>query len=549
MPFKHNKYALLFVSLLLIQFLKAQVTITIPSSNLHSTGLTHSDWRRPLGSYFGYERTAVIYQHAEIGQYGTISALNFFCDSVNVPGNTPVIIYMKEVPTYTFTFASTVASEETGAQLVYSGTLASASFVKNQWVSIPLSNPFTHATANSVEIIIETNAGGAGNEGSLAKGFYHYPTSYYTVQYWSADNAAPTGIGAFSTQRPNIQMVLTPVSGCSGVPNAGTSVASVDTTCSAVSLSLAGGSAASGLTYQWEDSLSGGAWQVVPTGTVSAFTTSITASASFRCKVSCGGLFAYSSEKEVVMRNYLQCYCNSGLGGGCSASAIDSVAIPGTTLLTSATGCSANNYILYPAQGNTCAQLATGQTYNLHTRFTGVVIASMWIDYNQNGAFDSLLEWTQICTSAVADSDYVTSFVVPGSAKTGLTLMRIRSRSSGNLNGAYDACTNFGSGETEDYFVGINYDVNVHLNQRTEPSFTLYPNPANESIWIAASSAKGEELTLSIYTPEGELVKQVAQRSNGAPVKADIAGLSAGVYFVKASWPGFSGVKKLIITR
>jgi len=545
---KINKYKAVFAILLFIQVFKAQVTITVPSGTLHSTGLSHAEWRKPLGTYFGYERSAMIFTHTEIGQYGTINTISFYCDTVNTPGNTPISVYMKEVANSSFASATTVQNEESGAQLVYNGTLSSASFVKGQWAILPLSNPFLHATANSVEVIVETNATGTGNEGSLAKGFYHYVTSIYAFQYWSADNAAPANAGVRSYMRPNIQFDLTPVSGCSGMPNAGTAVSSVDTTCSSVDLSLSGATAATGLVYQWEDSLSGGAWTAIVNANAAVLSTAISANTWFRCKVSCASDSSYSSVKQVVIRNYLECYCNINLGGGCNSSAIDSVAIETTTLANGLSGCSANNYIQYPATGNTAAQLASGQSYNLHTRFNGVVIASVWVDYDQNGQFDSL-EWKQIVTTAKIDSDYVTVLSVPANAKTGLTLMRIRSRATGNSNSFADACTNFGSGETEDYFIGVNYDVSKPEIQKAGLELVLYPNPASEGLSIYGHFMPGEKVAIDIYTTDGSFVSENAVIFNGRPLYADISKLGSGVYFVSVSTKGQRAVKKLLVNH
>ncbi len=537
---KKIPFVLCFTLLLFIQVFRAQVTITIPSGNLYSS-VTPAEWRKPLGTYFGYERSAFIYTHSEIGQFGTINSISFYCDTLNNPGNVPINIYLKETVNAAFAGPSTVAAEESGAQLVYSGTLAATSLVKGQWITFVLSNPFLHATSNSIEVIVETNAGGSGNETSLAKGFYHYLTSIYAFQYWSADNTAPASIGTLSYKRPNVQFDMSLATACSGTPNGGITVSSVDTTCSNVTLSLSGSTSATGLTYQWEDSLSGGAWAAINGATSPVMVSSVSADTWFRCLVSCSSQSSYSTIKQVVMRNYLQCYCNSNLGGGCSSSAIDSVAIE-TTLLANASGCS--TYIQYPASGNTCAQLASGQNYNLHTKFNGVVIASVWIDYDQNGMFDSV-EWKQIVTTAQVDSDYVTVLSVPANAKTGLTLMRIRTRAAGNLNNYDDACTNFGSGETEDYFIGINYDVRV-ASQKKEGELVFYPNPASGVLYISGAKDQG---ILEIVSLAGTVVLNKTTHSVNGIMTIDISDLSTGVYFLKTNFGDRGSVKKLVISR
>ena len=155
-----------------------------------------------------------------------------------------------------------------------------------------------------------------------------------------------------------------------------------------------------------------------------------------------------------------QLYCTSLLGGaGNCPGDISVVSIKGTTLNnTSHTNCTTLNgstYGLYPATGNNTAILKVDTTYELSVSTTYSDIISVWIDYNQNGVFEAS-EWTQISTSSTPNVSSKVNIVIPSTALAGYTGMRIRSRAWGNLNGANDACSSFGSGITEDYFISIN---------------------------------------------------------------------------------------------
>ncbi|MGZ3903593.1 MAG: GEVED domain-containing protein [Bacteroidia bacterium] len=552
MILKRVKFVLSTLLVLFIQFLSAQVTI--PAGNLHSGGMTNAVWRKPLGSFFGYERSALLFRQSEIGTLGQINSIAFYCDtSIHSPGKTPVKVYMSEQTDSVFLANTTVATEESGMQLVFNDTLQGSAFVSGQWTVITLSTPFLKLTSRPLKIVIETNAGGAGNENSLSKSFYHFSSGYNNFQYWSSDNTPPTNQGIRSLMRPNIQIGITTVSACSGTPIAGTTVSSLDTTCSAVSLSLTGNSAATGLTYQWQDSTAGGAWISVPYANFSTFNTSVTADTWFRCKVSCSSQSDYSIAKEVALRNYMLCYCTTGLGGACNgtdALFIDSVSITGTQLANGSTGCSANNYIQYPAQNGTCAQLANGQSYLLHTVFGGNVVAAAWVDYNQNGQFEKS-EYLKICNTALADSDYVRTLSVPATAKNGLTLMRIRTRAAGNANDSADACTNFASGETEDYFIGINYNVGIKQTQLavSDRSLLVYPNPASGTLFATLNFAVNEQITYGLYAVNGTLTSEIKTQQNTSAQSIDISQFEPGVYFLKASGKDFSLVKKVVISR
>lgn len=109
----------------------------------------------------------------------------------------------------------------------------------------------------------------------------------------------------------------------------------------------------------------------------------------------------------------------------------------------------------YYTNYNLTATVQPGQTYPLTiVNGTSSTIISVWIDYNRDGVL-AATEWQQVATAAAAGSTVTINVTVPLTAQMGLTKMRIRTRLSGNPNGAGDACTSLGSGETEDYLVNI----------------------------------------------------------------------------------------------
>ncbi|HXD94636.1 MAG TPA: hypothetical protein VNX01_15630, partial [Bacteroidia bacterium] len=79
------KFVLTFAFVLFIQVFSAQVTITIPNENppTNTVSVSNVEGRKPLGTYFGFERTAVLYRHSELGMYGQITGISVYCDSVN----------------------------------------------------------------------------------------------------------------------------------------------------------------------------------------------------------------------------------------------------------------------------------------------------------------------------------------------------------------------------------------------------------------------------------------------------------------------------------
>ena len=182
----------------------AQV-VTIPTSNTNNSSVND-----PLGSFFGYERTALIYSPAEVGTAGVISAVGFYINSLTAAANaTDVRIYMKHRNDL-FTATSTYASEIAGATLVYGPTtITAASLAANQWKTITLATNFTYNGTDNLEIIIETNFGNGGGEDGAGKQFRATDlssTQYY--QRWNQDNTAPTGNGILNASRPNVQLTF-----------------------------------------------------------------------------------------------------------------------------------------------------------------------------------------------------------------------------------------------------------------------------------------------------------------------------------------------------
>lgn len=159
----------------------------------------------------------------------------------------------------------------------------------------------------------------------------------------------------------------------------------------------------------------------------------------------------------------LQVYCQPSHTNPINWFVIDTVAITGTTLANTVTALgNANAYQIFPESGSNTASLTIGNTYNLksHVTFsygvanTSEMSYSLWIDYNRNGIFEAS-EWTGIATSTL-DSLLTGSFTIPANAVAGKTLMRVRSRIAGSINGPADACASFnGSGQTKDFIITL----------------------------------------------------------------------------------------------
>ena len=205
-------YSFILLAVMLVSLnIDSIAQVTIPAAN--TNGASN---RKPYGSFFGFERSDVIYTAAEIGTFGNITAVGFYVNSVSSPAaSTPVVIKMKTTTATTIT-SSTYAAASTGATTVWTGNITSAMLVAGNWVTVVLDVPFSY-TADNLEVLIEANATGGGNEGSTAKQFrFSAPVPAATrFQSWQADTSPPTGTGTTSSTRANVQLTLAPAVNCS----------------------------------------------------------------------------------------------------------------------------------------------------------------------------------------------------------------------------------------------------------------------------------------------------------------------------------------------
>jgi len=156
--------------------------------------------RYPLGSYYGYERSAAIYTDSELGsQKIRITALSWYSTTA-VTVDVPTKIYVKTTTATTLT-QTNWANMISGATLVYNATHSST--LEGGWNQFDLSTSFDVPDGNGLIVMVERNYGGTGNGTSAGAGI-RYTNVNNTHEYWQADNNPPTGDGTRNKQRPNI---------------------------------------------------------------------------------------------------------------------------------------------------------------------------------------------------------------------------------------------------------------------------------------------------------------------------------------------------------
>ncbi len=310
--------------------------------------------------------------------------------------------------------------------------------------------------------------------------------TYYA--HWNVDAlcATSTGCGISSIT------YISPASSCTNPIAAGSAVSNPANACPAqnITLSLSGATVASGITYQWQSSTDGISFTDIAGATNSSYGTTQSTTVYYQCVATCSaGSTSTSSPVQVDMNPFYNCYCTVSNGTVASA-CIQNVVF--NTISNNTGGCSgaaSSNY----SSGNGNTNLVPGQAYDMDITCSSTAIVSVWIDFDQNGIYD-VTEWFQ---PYITGTSGILSITVPATATLGTTGMRIRSRSSGNINGASDPCTNFFSGETEDYTVTIANPCNPIsiVNPGSQSVCSSYTLPA-----IAEVTPSGNaDLTMNYY--------------------------------------------------
>jgi|GEM_PF-786209 len=146
-------------------------------------------------------------------------------------------------------------------------------------------------------------------------------------------------------------------------------------------------------------------------------------------------------------------YCNV-LQSACGTAFIQNVRIIGSSFNNSST-CTNNlnrAYSRYLPGAGTTANLLQFKTYTVQVTLSSanVTAVGIWLDLNTNGTFEANEYFAQ---NSGGSQIRTINISLPQNMQFGLTGMRVRCRNGSML--ATDACINFTSGETEDYFVRL----------------------------------------------------------------------------------------------
>ena len=350
-------------------------------------------------------------------------------------------------------------------------------------------------------------------------------TEYYGYTMTSASACAPFTYG--ETEDYTITVLV--AGNCSGTPSASVTTASASGVCSGGSVTLSTNPlyTDAGITYDWQASPDGITWTSTGVTTAQYSVTGFTASTYYQCVVTCtnsGGSSVTSTPVQVTLNPFYNCYCAiTNAGGSCITN------VTFNTLNRSSAGCeNAPSYYTQVPVGTATTTVYQGNTYTFSMTVDAGAIESVWIDYNHSGAFEAS-EWQQVTTSSASGTPTSINITIPVTSLTGNTGMRVRSRATGNQNGAGDACLAMGSGESEDYVI----DIQTPVGCTGSPS-------ASNTVSSVSSICSGTtfNLSLSVAYTAGNITYQWQSSADGVTY-SNISGATNSFYVASqtaATW-------------
>src|SRR5690606_37509025 len=324
-------------------------------------------------------------------QIGTINAVDWYANTAGL-GSRPIKIYLKEVTvTEHPSSMGSWATEISGATLVYDGAVSPIA----GWNKFYLHTPFNY-TGGNLKVMVEANYGGNGNGQGISGNSIRYSIASNKHAWWRADTNPPTGNGTRNGNRPNIILDYnTPPPSCTGTPNGGTLAINPSSgNGRAINLEVNGFETGRGINAAWETSINGNPW-FAETLTDPSLYVDLPESVrhgdvwKFRYAVKCSfsDSTGYSNEVSYTV-DYTNCIptttgntghiLNFVANGGGSQVINNTASGPGQT-----SGYSNFNTQIVDVTPT------TNMTYSVRMTGSNSSGVKIWIDWNDDGNFDS----------------------------------------------------------------------------------------------------------------------------------------------------------------
>ncbi len=370
-------------------------------------------------------------------------------------------------------------------------------------------------------------------------------------------NAGASQTNSIATTTGNGNVVITPLTlpPCSGTPDVATVIASPTGGGSSTlfSLSLTGYTFAGGFTYSWQSSSSSsGPWTTITGATNSSYTfTGITANTYYRCLVTCSTSSLTTPSTPVLISYVILPTCvptsaswtaESGTinygADGFSVAGLTCTSLSDAGLVAAANSISPSTGYLNHTTLATL-NLQQGGVYPASVTWgtaSSYQIVQVWVDFNDDGIFQSSEEVSPVSGRSTTATSQPTIFniTIPGSAATGVHLMRMRSvweyisTDLGFAPAHMDPCNIGYTGITLQYYSGDIVDYSVNITSSACSGTPLAGTTVASSTTGCGSFAT--LLSLNCATAGTGLTYQWQSSPDGVTGWADVSGATASTY-------------------
>jgi endonuclease I len=233
-------------------------------------------------------------------------------------------------------------------------------------------------------------------------------------------------------------------------------------------------------------------------------------------------------------------YCSTK-GNSVADEYIDFVSIGGISNSSGANGGYIDNTSMVGNvnYGSNSIVFSTGFTGQSYTEYWKV-----WIDFNQDGTFDSSEE--VVTGSSSSSSNLSATFNIPTSAQSGSTRMRV----SMKYNAAPTPCETFSYGEVEDYTLNIGGSAKmanpakpILADALLEETPVYYSSIYNSYNGLTLKMKDKRQVVYSMFTTNGSLVA-----TGDFSEKISLEGLETGTYIIHIN-DGQRSIRKKIVKK
>lgn len=376
------------------------------------------------------------------------------------------------------------------------------------------------------------------------------PAGIYTIRFMVYAGPVDSDMGCYDDfedygEFEDYTLNVTAAAACDVLPTSITLSTSENSVCtgSLINLTADYTPTETGLSYQLQSSTDGTSWtNIQAPSQLTNFTETVNENIQFRIILSCSenGSSVTSNIVSISLKTILECMCIPVLD--CTdGDNITDVAFPALNF-SNTSSCGIDGYSDF--QSLSIPDLIRDSSYTLNVTVGGgyeFESVSVWIDFNDNGIFESS-EFTYLGT----DSASIVSgqILIPLSAPIGSHIMRVRVAAVDQLGATDDlACDeDQGYGETEDYTINIVEGGDLSVNQSQLDKVFIYPNPTNDELNVSSMSINA---TINIVDLTGRIIQTINTKA-GSATKINLSNFETGTYNLVISDENSSVVKRIV---